>query len=132
MSCTAGNLRIPIDGVGTVRLRCLLPDGSTKITELTNVLYSSELRSTRLFSWPYIRNNGFSVKAKDDHLFLTDAKGDKILWAKFVKGIMEIQLDEASPPMANFSSYEEFHTSMGHFAVPNPVRLYKAFIHGLK
>ena len=46
----AGGLQIPVEGIGTVYFRAKLPNGSTKETKLTNVLYSRHLRSTRLFS----------------------------------------------------------------------------------
>ncbi|KAF2637846.1 hypothetical protein P280DRAFT_406422, partial [Massarina eburnea CBS 473.64] len=46
----AGSIKLPIQGVSTVRLRCLLPNRLTKISKLTQTLYSSKLYNTRLFS----------------------------------------------------------------------------------
>jgi hypothetical protein len=46
----AGGIKLPIQGIGLVRLRCQLPDSSTTVGELTKTLYSSELYNTRLFS----------------------------------------------------------------------------------
>ena len=60
----AGGHKIPIEGTGTVILLARLPDGATRRTELTNVLYSRELQSTRLFSWPYVRAKGFTLTGK--------------------------------------------------------------------
>jgi hypothetical protein len=54
----AGGLKLPIEGVGLVWLRCRILDDSTTLVELMNTLYSSELYDTRLFSWPHIRNRG--------------------------------------------------------------------------
>ena len=71
--------RLPIDGEGTVQLSCVLPDGSTRTTELTNVLYSKQLHSTRLFSWPYVRNKGHEIQAKGDNLFLVKPNGSHSL-----------------------------------------------------
>ena len=130
----AGDLRLPIEGVGTVRLRCRLPDGSTVISELTNVLYSRELKSTKLFSWPYVRHKGYTMEGKGDDMYLLGTNGHTV-WARYLRGAMQIQLDEtlnghsSSTPLttasACFSSYMEFHTSMGHASITNPTRVYK-------
>lgn len=47
----AGGNRLSVEGIGTVELLLRLPDGSTSKCELSNVLYSLQLKSTRLFSW---------------------------------------------------------------------------------
>ncbi|KAH3938347.1 hypothetical protein HBH53_263850 [Parastagonospora nodorum] len=68
----AGGIKLPIDGVGLVRLRCRMPDRSTKIVELTNVLYSSELYGTRLFSWSYVRHHhNLELHGKANNIYLT-------------------------------------------------------------
>jgi hypothetical protein len=59
-----------MDGQGTVHLPWLLPDGLTRMTTLTNVLYSKALHSTRLFSWPYIRNKVCQIQGAGDNLYL--------------------------------------------------------------
>jgi hypothetical protein len=64
----AGGIKLPIQGVGTIRLRCKLPNGSTQPSELTKVLYSEELRGTRLFSWTYVRKQGYQLTAIADDL----------------------------------------------------------------
>lgn len=115
----AGGLKLPIQGQGTVRLRCLLQDGSTCIAELTNVLYSSELRGTRLFSWPYVRHQG-ELHGKGNHMAI-HVNGRQVLWAKHIRGSLEIQVDNDAS--GNFASYREFHCAIGHFNV-KPTRLY--------
>ena len=121
----AGGLKIPIEGIGTVRLRSRLPNGSIQISEMTNVLHSRELRDTRLFSWPYVRKKGWSIQGKGDNIYLLRADGTEALWAKYVGGCMEIQLESSPSISANFASFEEFHAAIGHFSVENPTRLYR-------
>ena len=90
----AGGMKLPVEGKGTVHLRCLLPDGSTKLAELTNVLYSRQLYNTRLFSWIRVRH-GHQLNAKGDHLTIQDKLGSYALWAKYMSGCMQIQLEAA-------------------------------------
>jgi len=59
----AGRGKLAIEGSGTVKLRARLPDRSTKEHILTNVLYSRQLNSTRLFSWTYISRKGYKLLA---------------------------------------------------------------------
>jgi hypothetical protein len=121
----AGGLQIPVEGMGTVYFRAKLPDGSTKETKLTNVLYSRHLRSTRLFSWTYVRSMGCSIWGKGDDLFLINPNGSQALWSKYTNGAMEIQIDE-DHHQVNFSSFEELHMAMAHCHIgPNPTRLYR-------
>ena len=130
----AGELRLPIEGVGIVRLRCRLPDGSTIISELTNVLFSRELRSTKLFSWPYVRHKGYALQGRGDDMFLMGTNNTYTIWARYLKGAMQIQLNTLGETFNNpllatasacFSSYMEFHTSIGHASITQPSRLYK-------
>ncbi|CAE7021535.1 hypothetical protein PTTW11_03279 [Pyrenophora teres f. teres] len=100
----AGQQKIPIEGQGTVRLTLVLPDGSTRFSELTNVLFSEQLKSTRLFSWPYVRNKGYEVQATGDHLYLTKLDGRYSLWATYKNGLMEIQTTNSTSTDANVSS----------------------------
>ncbi|KAF2676307.1 hypothetical protein K458DRAFT_262437, partial [Lentithecium fluviatile CBS 122367] len=86
----AGGIKLPIQGVGTIRIRCRLPNDSTTIAELTNVLYSSELYNTRLFSWSYVREHGYKLHAAREDLYLS-RNGKYALWAKHVKGVIQIQ-----------------------------------------
>ncbi|KAE8853196.1 hypothetical protein PTNB73_02485 [Pyrenophora teres f. teres] len=97
----AGQQKIPIEGQGTVRLTLVLPDGSTRFSELTNVLFSEQLKSTRLFSWPYVRNKGYEVQATGDHLYLTKLDGRYSLWATYKNGLMEIQTTNSTSTDAN-------------------------------
>jgi len=78
----AGGLKIPIEGKETVRLRCQLSDSSTSIAKPTNVLYSSELQNTRLFSWSYIRKHGYHFTATGDYLFVEQPNGRQIMHAR--------------------------------------------------
>ena len=123
----AGGVRIPVEGQGTVRLKARLPNGSTRTIELTEVLFSTELRDTRLFSWPYVRNKGCTTYAKGDHIYVQSPASKTVLWAKFKNGVMALQLDDENTPSAfsNFASYTEFHHAIGHFSVPNPTQLFK-------
>jgi len=132
----AGQRKIPINGKGTVCFTSILPDGSTSETELTNVLYSKDLRQTRLFSWPYVRNKGCELQGKGDNLFLLKPNGRHLLWAKFKQGVMEIQTQPNLEPSTsqvsatasgNFATFEEFHNAIGHFHVKRPERIYKDF-----
>lgn len=133
-----GELKLPIHGKGTINLRCRLPDGSVKLAELTNALYSSELFNTRLFSWGYVRNRGFELYAKSDDLFLSK-DGRHHLWARHTNGIIRIQTGDMTLPStkhmvittvsgttarANFASYREFHESIGHHEITNPFRVF--------
>ncbi|KAH3957096.1 hypothetical protein HBH51_231200 [Parastagonospora nodorum] len=162
----AGGIKLPIDGVGLVRLRCRMPDRSTKIVELTNVLYSSELYGTRLFSWSYVRHHhNLELHGKANNIYLT-RNGATVLWARHADGVIQIQTetkptahtasikchaptdlvlahtlsqDPSHTPAATvsapswptlaqetacFSSYTEFHHSIGHLNIPNPARIY--------
>ena len=124
----AGGMEIPIDGIGRVRLQCKLPNGTTKLTEMTGVLYSKQLRSTRLFSWPYVRDKGFTIYGKGNDLYLLNTDDSYAIWSKFVNGAMEIQTQDQSQDLAthgNFASYQEFHEAIGHNSVPNPHRLHQ-------
>ncbi|KAH4354511.1 hypothetical protein HBH99_249140 [Parastagonospora nodorum] len=77
-----GGIKLPIDGFGLVRLRYRMPDGSTKVFELTNVLYSSELYGTRLFSWSYVRHHhNLELHGKGNDVFIT-RNGTTALWAR--------------------------------------------------
>ena len=104
----AGGHKIPIEGIGSVTFLARLPDGATRRTELTNVLYSRELRNTRLFSWPYVRYKGFSMSATGNHIYLHDTT-DCILWARCVNNGMQIQTDSDNTAQASFVTYTEFH-----------------------
>lgn len=106
----AGGNRLPIQGVGTVRLRCCLPDGSTKIAELTNTLYSSELYLTRLFSWTSVRSR-YELHAAHNDLFLS-REGRHAMWARHTNGVLQIQTE--LPPVAHSSSNRDiaFTTSI--------------------
>ncbi|KAF2690362.1 hypothetical protein K458DRAFT_439359 [Lentithecium fluviatile CBS 122367] len=86
----AGGIKLPIQGTGTVRIRLRLPDDSTTIAELTNVLYSSELYNTRLFSWSYVRQHGYELRALRDDLYLS-RNGKYALWAKHTKGSLRTE-----------------------------------------
>lgn len=101
----AGGIKLPIHGVGTVRLRCRLPDGSTAISELTNTLYSSELRQTRLFSWAYVRQR-YELSAIKNDLYLT-RKGKQVLWARHTDGVIQIQTEDSptKPATAGLSAH---------------------------
>ena len=83
-----------IEGMGTVHIRALLSDESTKNTKLTNVLCSRHLKSTRLFSWSYIRDKGCSLWAKGNDLFLLNPDNSRPLWAHVNRGVLEIQIHD--------------------------------------
>lgn len=102
---------IAVEGVGTVELTLKLPDGATRVSRLSNVLFSRHLKQTRLFSWTTIRKN-YVMDAKDDNIYLRRFEdGEIVLWAKFFHGVFEIQ---ATNDMANFVSYQHFHNALGH------------------
>jgi transposase InsO family protein len=122
-----GDIELPIEGIGDVTIRCRYPDGRVSPVKLTNVLYSREFKSTRLFSWPYIRNKGFEMIAKGNNMFINSDDKHEI-WAKFRHGAMVIQ--QPPPPeviaaAAKFTTYAEFHDAIGHSNILNPQRLYK-------
>ena len=147
----AGGQKLAVDEVGTVAIRCRLPDGSEKDAKLTNVLYSTELYNTRLFSWVYVRRH-FQIASYNDDLFLLDSKGKDTLWGRHEKDVMRIEtvplndipiaegsltimgdssaddtLTDQPLPLAsaNFSSFTEFHHAIGHLNIGNPLRLYR-------
>jgi transposase InsO family protein len=148
----AGGIKLPIQGIGLVRLRCQLPDGSTTVGELTKTLYSSELYNTRLFSWTSVRQQ-YNLSGKGDNIYLLTKHSQPALWAKYQGGIMRLQtkspLATRSPEdviasqavkldvttktasnsssllaAGNFTSYDDFHQSIGHLVVRNPGRIY--------
>jgi hypothetical protein len=148
----AGRIKLPIQGIGLVRLRCQLPDGSTTVGELTKTLYSSELYNTRLFSWTSVRRQ-YNLSGKGDNIYLLTKHGQPALWAKYQGGIMQVQtksplatrspedviasqavkLDvttktasnsNSSLAVGNFTSYDDFHQSIGHLVVRDPERIY--------
>ena len=142
----AGGIKLPIHGIGTVRLRCRLPDGSTKMAELTKVLYSSELCDTRLVSWSFIRNK-FTLTGSNDNIYVL--LEDKIvLWACHVNGVLKVQTQDrpavseaiscghhaysgggnpGGPVSASshFGTFDEFHHCVGHRLVVHPERAYR-------
>jgi len=92
----AGGIKLPIQGVGTIRIHCRLPDASTCVVKLKNSLYSSELCNTRLFSWAYVRRMGYTLNAYHDDLHLIK-DGKYALWAKYVNSVIQIQFDDDTP-----------------------------------
>ncbi|KAL2395076.1 Retrovirus-related Pol polyprotein from transposon TNT 1-94 [Exophiala dermatitidis] len=121
----AGGHKLPIEGMGTVCLRVLLPSGATKDTKLTNVIYSRFLKGTRLFSWPHICQMGYTMTGKGNDVFVNSEDGECVLWARRRHSTLEIQTDEAAA--ANFASYDEFHHAIGHSHINHAtaVRLYE-------
>jgi hypothetical protein len=148
----AGGIKLLIQGIGLVRLRCQLPDGSTTVGELTKTLYSSELYNTRLFSWTSVRRQ-YNLSGKGDNIYFLTKHGQPALWAKYQGDIMQLQtkspLATRSPEdviasqavkldvttktasnlssllaAGNFTSYDDFHQSIGHLVVRNPERIY--------
>ncbi|KAF1944302.1 hypothetical protein EJ02DRAFT_341305 [Clathrospora elynae] len=74
----AGGIKLPIQGIGLVRLRCQLPDGSTTVGELTKNLYSSKLYNTRLFSWTSVRQQ-YNLLGKGNNIYLLTKHGQPAL-----------------------------------------------------
>ena len=124
-------LQLSIEGVSTVHLRCWLSDRSTKISELTNILYSHELQSTRLFSWPYIWHKDYIMKGQGDDMFLLNTEGIYTVWACYLREAMQIQDGETDDKLlqitasACFDSYMKFHINMRHASVINLICVYK-------
>jgi hypothetical protein len=70
----AGGIKLPIQGIRLVQLRCQLPDGSTTVGELTKTLYSSKLYNTRLFSWTSVRQQ-YNLLGKGNNIYLLTNHG---------------------------------------------------------
>ena len=108
----AGGGKLAIEGSGTVKLRARLPDGSTKEHILTNVLYSRQLNSTRLFSWTYISRKGYKLSATRNTIQVMNQAYEVMLYAvQNSSALFKIQLDQ---PTANFATYQQFHNAIGY------------------
>jgi hypothetical protein len=101
----AGGIKLHIHGVGTVRLRCILPDGSTRVVELTNTLYNTKLFITHLFSWSYIRHRGLEFYDRNNDVYLS-RNSTPVLWAKPINEVVQTQTDTLS---ASASAHNTSH-----------------------
>lgn len=107
----AGGAKLPVEGVGSVELTLMLPDHSTKKSILSDVIYSSHLGKTKLFSWTTVRNN-YKIQGKGNDIMLMK-DNSPVLWAKYGHGNFEIQTPELNA-RASFASYEQFHEAYAH------------------
>lgn len=111
----AGGAKLPVEGIGSIRLMLKLPDGGTQPAIFTDVLYSRHLLGTRLFSWSHVRHN-FQLNGQGNDIHIRSRGGKCVMWAKFHGGGFTIQTDNVpyGDEQANFASYKDFHQAVGH------------------
>src|SRR5437868_13422277 len=95
-----GNVLLQAEGKGTVRLNCLLPDGSLNLILLKDVLYVPTL-CHNLFSWNKVPFQGFKWEASTDDGYLYTENRRLVLATQFHNNHLYIILAPKPPPQVS-------------------------------
>jgi len=83
-----GGKTLPVKGVGSVLLNCILPNNHTCSMWLTSVLYIPSLCHS-LVSWNILKSKGCVMKASGDIILVSlGILGIPVLMAKFIGNIL--------------------------------------------
>jgi len=77
-----GNTFLQVEGTGTVRLNCLLPDGSVQPVILKDLLYVTTL-CHNLFSWNSVHAQAYIWEASGNYRYLYTKNRKLILTTEF-------------------------------------------------
>jgi len=111
-----GNTFLQVEGTGTVRLHCLLPDGSVQPVILKDVLYVPTL-CHNLFSWNSVRAQGYIWEATGNYGYIYTKKRILVLTTDFHNGlacIIEAPKSASNALVTYNTLFEEWHNALGH------------------
>jgi len=84
--CVCGGVNTLLaEGIGSVLLNYMLPDGTSHLSRLNTVLYIPTLRHS-LVSWNVLKSKGYVMAGAGD-IIVVSLDGDPVFMTKFIGGL---------------------------------------------